>query len=157
MPIRDMDMYAAGPPASHAAALHPQGVVSVPVGVRVAANRGASGIDGVVSTAAGYAAGLGRSTTLVIGDVSFVHDSNGLGLLRSGTACSFQPTSLLLLQGCAFGCCFNDVPFILPTCEAPCPLSLLAHIGTSAHIGHQKSENSLLVQACSCPLPLITS
>lgn len=107
MPIRDMDMYAAGPPASHAAALHPQGVVSVPVGVRVAANRGASGIDGVVSTAAGYAAGLGRSTTLVIGDVSFVHDSNGLGLLRSG---EMAPPLTVVLVNNAGGGIFSMLP-----------------------------------------------
>ena len=88
MPIRDMDMYA------HASA-SPQSVlgsrqsgssgsVDTPLGMRVAANRGASGIDGVLSTAAGFAVGLQRPTTLVLGDVSFVHDTNGLMLLRSG-------------------------------------------------------------------------
>jgi 2-succinyl-5-enolpyruvyl-6-hydroxy-3-cyclohexene-1-carboxylate synthase len=42
------------------------------------ANRGTSGIDGVVSTALGAAArGLLR-VTLVIGDLSFYHDMNGL-------------------------------------------------------------------------------
>ena len=50
----------------------------------IACNRGASGIDGVLSTAAGYAAGLRRGVTLVIGDVSFLHDCNGLSLLRTG-------------------------------------------------------------------------
>lgn len=49
----------------------------------MAANRGASGIDGVLSTAAGFAEGLGRGATLVIGDVSFLHDVNGLNLLRT--------------------------------------------------------------------------
>lgn len=80
MPIRDMDMYAS--PRGYPPSL--QGSVSTPLGTRVAANRGASGIDGVLSTAAGYAVGLARGVTLVVGDVSFVHDSNGLGLLRSG-------------------------------------------------------------------------
>ena len=51
-------------------------------GAPVAANRGASGIDGIISTAAGYAAGLSQPVTLLIGDVSFQHDSNGLLLLR---------------------------------------------------------------------------
>lgn len=45
--------------------------------VRVLANRGANGIDGVVSTAVGVAA-AGVRTTLLIGDVAFLHDSNGL-------------------------------------------------------------------------------
>jgi isochorismate synthase/2-succinyl-5-enolpyruvyl-6-hydroxy-3-cyclohexene-1-carboxylate synthase/2-succinyl-6-hydroxy-2,4-cyclohexadiene-1-carboxylate synthase/O-succinylbenzoate synthase len=54
------------------------------VGVPVAANRGASGIDGVLSSAAGFASGLQRPVTLVIGDLSFLHDVNGLSLLRGG-------------------------------------------------------------------------
>ena len=41
------------------------------------ANRGASGIDGVVSSAMGAAAHHGQ-VTLVIGDLSFYHDMNGL-------------------------------------------------------------------------------
>ncbi|WP_408007335.1 2-succinyl-5-enolpyruvyl-6-hydroxy-3-cyclohexene-1-carboxylic-acid synthase [Pseudalkalibacillus sp. A8] len=41
------------------------------------ANRGANGIDGVISTAFGVAA-AGRRTVLVIGDLSFYHDMNGL-------------------------------------------------------------------------------
>ena len=49
----------------------------------MAANRGASGIDGVLSTAAGWAEGLGRGATLVVGDVSFLHDVNGLNVLRT--------------------------------------------------------------------------
>ncbi|MFS0559570.1 2-succinyl-5-enolpyruvyl-6-hydroxy-3-cyclohexene-1-carboxylic-acid synthase [Terribacillus sp. 179-K 1B1 HS] len=40
-------------------------------------NRGTNGIDGVVSTALGVAAS-GKRTTLVIGDLSFYHDMNGL-------------------------------------------------------------------------------
>ena len=52
--------------------------------LRVLSNRGANGIDGVVSTAVG-AALSGAKTTLLIGDVAFLHDSNGLlGLADRG-------------------------------------------------------------------------
>ena len=52
--------------------------------VRIIANRGANGIDGVVSTAVG-AALTGAKTVLLIGDVAFLHDSNGLlGLAQRG-------------------------------------------------------------------------
>jgi 2-succinyl-5-enolpyruvyl-6-hydroxy-3-cyclohexene-1-carboxylate synthase len=44
---------------------------------RIFANRGANGIDGVVSTAVGVALSRQR-TILVIGDLSFFHDMNGL-------------------------------------------------------------------------------
>lgn len=45
---------------------------------RVYANRGANGIDGVVSSAMGLCAGTKAPVTLVIGDLSFYHDLNGL-------------------------------------------------------------------------------
>lgn len=40
-------------------------------------NRGASGIDGLISSAAGVAS-TGRNTTLFIGDLAFIHDVSGL-------------------------------------------------------------------------------
>ncbi|MDW8293559.1 MAG: 2-succinyl-5-enolpyruvyl-6-hydroxy-3-cyclohexene-1-carboxylic-acid synthase [Anaerolineae bacterium] len=54
--------------------------------VRAFANRGASGIDGVIATAAGVAAAApDRPTVLVIGDVSFYHDLNSLlAVARAG-------------------------------------------------------------------------
>jgi 2-succinyl-5-enolpyruvyl-6-hydroxy-3-cyclohexene-1-carboxylate synthase len=66
MPVRDLDTYAA------------IGGVPVPV----AANRGASGIDGTIATAAGFARGLGRPVTLLIGDLALLHDFNSLAMLR---------------------------------------------------------------------------
>ena len=68
MPVRDVDSYLrarAEPLAVHA-------------------NRGASGIDGVISAAAGVAAG-GTATTVLVGDLAFRHDLGGLvGTFDSG-------------------------------------------------------------------------
>ena len=69
MPIRDVERYAAAPPAPSA---------SGRPALTVHANRGANGIDGVVSTAVGVALATGAPTGLLIGDVAFLHDSNGL-------------------------------------------------------------------------------
>lgn len=66
MPVRDADMFAS------------PGGAAVPT----AANRGASGIDGLVATAAGFAAGRAAPATLLIGDLALLHDLNSLALLR---------------------------------------------------------------------------
>ncbi len=50
--------------------------------IQVFANRGASGIDGNISTGLGIAAALGRPVTILSGDVTFYHDSNGLLALQ---------------------------------------------------------------------------
>ena len=46
--------------------------------IHVFANRGASGIDGNLSTALGIAAATGKRVTAVLGDITFYHDMNGL-------------------------------------------------------------------------------
>jgi 2-succinyl-5-enolpyruvyl-6-hydroxy-3-cyclohexene-1-carboxylate synthase len=51
----------------------------------VLAQRGASGIDGLVAGAAG-AASIGRPTLLVLGDVSFAHDAGALAVARNARA-----------------------------------------------------------------------
>ncbi|MCD8194520.1 MAG: 2-succinyl-5-enolpyruvyl-6-hydroxy-3-cyclohexene-1-carboxylic-acid synthase [Tannerellaceae bacterium] len=47
-------------------------------GIEVYCNRGTSGIEGSVSTAAGYAAAAGQPVYLFTGDLSFFYDINGL-------------------------------------------------------------------------------
>jgi isochorismate synthase/2-succinyl-5-enolpyruvyl-6-hydroxy-3-cyclohexene-1-carboxylate synthase/2-succinyl-6-hydroxy-2,4-cyclohexadiene-1-carboxylate synthase/O-succinylbenzoate synthase len=103
MPVRDMDMYAdAAPPGAAAGAAAGWGV-----GVPVGCNRGASGIDGVLSAAAGFAAGLGRPTTLLIGDVSFAHDAGGMLLLRERPG---QPPLTAVVVNNGGGAIFNFLP-----------------------------------------------
>lgn len=46
--------------------------------IMVRRNRGVAGIDGTVSTAIGAALAQGRQTYAVLGDLTFLHDSNGL-------------------------------------------------------------------------------
>ncbi len=80
MPVRDVDSFLAsdGKPLS------------------VASNRGANGIDGVVSSALGHAAaGLGP-VALLIGDLSLFHDLNGLW---AGTRHGLDLTVVLINNG----------------------------------------------------------
>jgi 2-succinyl-5-enolpyruvyl-6-hydroxy-3-cyclohexene-1-carboxylate synthase len=49
---------------------------------RVLSQRGLSGIDGLVSGAAGACSRSGRPTVLLVGDVSFLHDLSGLAAAR---------------------------------------------------------------------------
>ena len=105
MPIRDMDMYA---DSGGSAMVAGRGAgLGAGCGVPVGSNRGASGIDGVVSAASGFAAGLGRPVTLLIGDVSFTHDVNGLLLLRDRTG---QPPLTIVLINNGGGNIFNFLP-----------------------------------------------
>jgi 2-succinyl-5-enolpyruvyl-6-hydroxy-3-cyclohexene-1-carboxylate synthase len=66
MPVRDLNRHAAADGAAGPAY----------------ANRGASGIDGTVATAAGLALGRTGPTTVVLGDLALWHDLNSLALLR---------------------------------------------------------------------------
>ena len=62
MPVRDLDTFF---PASERA-------------IRFLSNRGANGIDGVISSALGASTVSNGPTVLAIGDIAFYHDMNGL-------------------------------------------------------------------------------
>jgi 2-succinyl-5-enolpyruvyl-6-hydroxy-3-cyclohexene-1-carboxylate synthase len=62
MPVRDMDAW----------------LPSTDRAITVRSNRGANGIDGVVSTALGSAAVADGPVALVVGDIAFLHDLNAL-------------------------------------------------------------------------------
>lgn len=62
MPIRDVDTF----------------FMTTKRKITTFANRGASGIDGVVSSSIGVAVTSDKPVTLVLGDLSFYHDVNGL-------------------------------------------------------------------------------
>ena len=51
--------------------------------VTVLGNRGASGIDGTLASAAGAALGLGRRVTALVGDLAFLHDAGSLATARA--------------------------------------------------------------------------
>ncbi|MEJ1178709.1 MULTISPECIES: 2-succinyl-5-enolpyruvyl-6-hydroxy-3-cyclohexene-1-carboxylic-acid synthase [unclassified Pseudarthrobacter] len=86
--IRDVDL--AGLPAAEPAAT-------------VYASRGLSGIDGTISTATGIALGGRQQTTLLLGDVTFLHDAGGL-LLGSGEA---QPPLRIVVLNDSGGAIFD--------------------------------------------------
>ena len=65
MPIRDVEWFGA------------------PGGTVVHSNRGANGIDGVIATAIGVAAGAPEPVVLLIGDVAFCHDQSSLTALAA--------------------------------------------------------------------------
>lgn len=58
----------------------------LPAGYPVFANRGASGIDGLIATAAGVQRGLATPLLVVLGDISALYDVNSLALFQSTTA-----------------------------------------------------------------------
>ncbi|KDE33724.1 2-succinyl-5-enolpyruvyl-6-hydroxy-3-cyclohexene-1-carboxylate synthase, partial [Kosakonia radicincitans UMEnt01/12] len=58
----------------------------IPAGYPVFSNRGASGIDGLISTSAGVQRASARPTLAMVGDLSALYDLNALALLRQVSA-----------------------------------------------------------------------
>jgi 2-succinyl-5-enolpyruvyl-6-hydroxy-3-cyclohexene-1-carboxylate synthase len=69
----------------------------------VYANRGLAGIDGTLATATGIALGSGRETTVLLGDVTFLHDVGGLLLGRGEPAPDLRIIVLNDAGGAIFG------------------------------------------------------
>jgi len=77
MPVRDLDRFGAPTTAS----------------ISALGNRGASGIDGIVSTALGAGSATADDLTLVAGDLAYYHDMNGLAALRR---CDVEATIVVI-------------------------------------------------------------
>ena len=82
MPIRDVDIYGIGQRDP----------------IHVGVNRGASGIDGILASAVGFAEGQSQPTTVLLGDVALLHDLNSLSMIRQ---CN-HPLCIVVInnQGC---------------------------------------------------------
>jgi 2-succinyl-5-enolpyruvyl-6-hydroxy-3-cyclohexene-1-carboxylate synthase len=78
MPVRDFDMYAG----------------SVIRTSQISSNRGVSGIDGTLASALGYANGLKKRVSVVIGDLAMLHDLNSLSLVQNST----YPLTIVLIN-----------------------------------------------------------
>lgn len=70
-------------------------------------NRGASGIDGINSTAAGIAVSSKQPTVLITGDLSFFHDTNGLHTISKYKI----PLTVILINNGGGGI-FNMLPVV---------------------------------------------
>jgi 2-succinyl-5-enolpyruvyl-6-hydroxy-3-cyclohexene-1-carboxylate synthase len=113
MPIRDVEAY------------FPQS----PKRLRFLANRGANGIDGVVSSALGAALGSGRPTWLLTGELALLHDVGGLLAARRA---GVDLRIVCLNNG--GGAIFD----FLPVAEHADPALYEAHIATPAGIDLSK-------------------
>ncbi|PIN25904.1 Isochorismate synthase [Handroanthus impetiginosus] len=107
MPVRDADMYGSNwVQCTHNASLMLSSGLPCHH-VQVTGNRGASGIDGLISTAIGFAVGCNKRVLLVMGDVSFLHDTNGLALLRERT--NRKPMVIVVVNNRG-GAIFSQLP-----------------------------------------------
>jgi 2-succinyl-5-enolpyruvyl-6-hydroxy-3-cyclohexene-1-carboxylate synthase len=105
MPIRDVEAY------------FPQS----PKRIRFLANRGANGIDGVVSSALGAAIATGLPTWVLIGELALQHDAGGLLAARRAGV----PLEILCINNGGGG-----IFDFLPVAEHADPAAYEAHIAT---------------------------
>ncbi|TDQ58010.1 2-succinyl-5-enolpyruvyl-6-hydroxy-3-cyclohexene-1-carboxylate synthase [Mesocricetibacter intestinalis] len=77
----------------------------LPEGYPVHTNRGASGIDGLLATAAGIGIGANQPVVAMIGDLSALYDVNSLALFKKVT----QPTILFIINNNG-GAIFDMLP-----------------------------------------------
>uniref|UniRef100_A0ACD5ZH39 Uncharacterized protein n=1 Tax=Avena sativa TaxID=4498 RepID=A0ACD5ZH39_AVESA len=101
------------------------------VGATVAGNRGASGIDGLLSTAIGFAAGSNKHVCCVVGDISFLHDTNGLSLLNQRD--QRKPMTIIVINNHG-GAIFS----LLPVAKTTSPQILQKYFYTSHDISISK-------------------
>ncbi|KAL6634634.1 hypothetical protein ACP70R_027305 [Stipagrostis hirtigluma subsp. patula] len=100
-------------------------------GTIVAGNRGASGIDGLLSTAIGFAVGSNKHVFCVVGDISFLHDTNGLALLNQRTR--RKPMTIIVINNHG-GAIFS----LLPVAQTTSPEILKKFFCTSHDISIPK-------------------
>jgi 2-succinyl-5-enolpyruvyl-6-hydroxy-3-cyclohexene-1-carboxylate synthase len=115
MPVRDLELF-----------LRPG-----PEGVRFASNRGANGIDGLVSTSAGLAAGSGARTWAVLGDLALFHDLGGLAAARD-----VEDLRLIVIDNSGGG-----IFHFLPQAEALPDAEFEALLGTPAGLDPAQAGN----------------
>ncbi|MBL6989783.1 MAG: 2-succinyl-5-enolpyruvyl-6-hydroxy-3-cyclohexene-1-carboxylic-acid synthase [Bacteriovoracaceae bacterium] len=65
-----------------------------PKELQVVSNRGVSGIEGFVASACGYAKGCNDAVTLVIGDISMLHDLSSLSILSE----TVSPVTIVVIN-----------------------------------------------------------
>jgi len=78
LPVREVDMFGSGGGADIVTAL----------------NRGTSGIDGLIASGCGFSAGLKQPVTLLIGDLSAIHDLNSFKIIAD----SEMPVLLVIIN-----------------------------------------------------------
>lgn len=122
LPIREIDMYAS-----------PRGEK-----ITIGSNRGASGIDGIIASAIGFANATRKPTTLLIGDLAFLHDLNSLAMLSQIQV----PVHIVVLNNQGGGI-FNFLPIANQknVFEKIFALSHNLHFENAAKMFHLNYEN----------------